>query len=770
MQPTFSQKSLPTIILLIISFLIVWNFCGDFFSNYRLMATSGDGLKHYYTLSYFIEHGNGWHFDGMAYPYGEHFMFVDGHGIVGKILHFIHHHIFEISDYSVGILHFLIFSALIISPLFLFKILVHYGFKPWEAIVAALLIFSLSPQWHRISSHQSLAYIIFIPLLWWLIIQILHQSKSLIWAILYGVVAFFFGSIHPYYLPLAAVFALAFAVTSAYENNQFQYRRFITFVIMAFLPLIAFIIFMKITDPYAAERGYVAGGFFLYMGTFEGVFLPNFGRYFDFWQSITGVKIQNIEAFNYVGFVSQIVFISLIINFLKRFIKGQFAKSIRFSDNVELNQFVQAAFLVLLFSFALIFQWFPQLLEHIPTLRQFRSLGRFAWVFYYVFTVFVVFKVRKWLYQLNAKNHKLAIGLAVLSISIWSLESYNNVERHQRLSLKKDTPNYFLTNEFENILDSINRKSTDYQAIIPVPVYHLGSDKLAIVRSSRSLSYAFRASYDLNLPTTAHYSTRSPLKKSFEVLRWISHDLTRFEEDFDLFDERSFLIISANKKLSKADKRLLAKAKVIYESKAYNFYELDIVKYKKEIKEKRENLITVYGNRQDSLVKIKDNLFSNKPTKTVHINTFDNESVDWKTPQPFGNQNYFGRANQHVLYDGKLSTDYDNQQVEISVWTYTNEDLPSMPILKCEIYDDNNELIERKEVLGTLSSETLGRWVRISLIMKISDHRHRIYLGYYNNFRDFNCYVDNFVIRPTGANIWYKQGDKLYYNNYLLKK
>lgn len=768
-KQTFLEKSLPQIILLISSFLIVWIFCGDFFSNHRLMATSGDGLKHYYTLSYFIQYGNGWHFDGMSYPYGEHFMFVDGHGFVGKILHYIHHNVFEIADYAVGILHFMIFSALIISPIFLFKILKHYGFTEWEAVIAALLIFSLSPQWHRITGHQSLAYVLFVPMLWWFSIQILHHSKPFIWAFLYGFLALFFGAIHPYYLPLAAIFALSFALTSLYENGRFQYTRLATFVAVAILPLITFIIFMRITDPYAAERGYVAGGFFQYMGTFEGVFLPNFGRYFDFWHSLTNVKAQNGEAFNYIGFLGQIVFITLVIKFLKNVFKGQFIKSIAFSDNAELNQFVQAAFIVLLFSFAIIFQWFPQLLEHIPTLRQFRSLGRFGWIFYYVFTFFTVFQIRKWLYQLYPKNKNLAIVFAILSIGIWSVESYNNVQYQQSLSLKQDTPNYFLTNEFETILDSINRKSTDYQAIIPVPLYHLGSDKIAIVRSERALAYAFRASYDLHLPIAAYYSTRSPLEKSFEVLRWISHDLTRFDEDFNALNDKPMLIISANKKLNKADKQLLAKAKKIYESKDYNFYELDVVQYQKSIQEKRQNRINLYENRQDTLVKIDDNLFGNKPTKGIHINTFDDSFVEWETPQPFGQLNYFGRANQHILYDDNIKTDYNNQQVEISVWTYSNEDLPSMPILKCDIYDDNDELIERKESLGMFSSETLGRWVRISITLKVSDNRHRIYLGYYNNFKIFNCYADNFVIRPTGVNYWFKKEEQLYYNNYLLE-
>lgn len=769
LKDIFFNKYSPIITLLLGSFLIVFGAYYPFFSNDYLLSGGGDGLKHYYTLSYLMKYGHGWDFEGMAYPYGEHFIFVDGHGIVGRIMQLWSQYLFDISDKAVVIIHFWMFLWLMISPLFLYKILQHFTFKPWEAVVTALLIFTLSPQWHRIFGHQSLSYILFIPLLWWCLIKISANEKRWVWASCYGAIALFFGFIHPYYLPLAGMFALAYMATSFYKNGQFDFKKAITLFLTAFIPLLVFQIYMFIADPFPGERGYVAGGFFQYMATFEGVFLPNFGQYFDFWHNLTGVKMQNHEAFNYVGFAGQIVFVVLVINFIKKLFKRQFFDSFNFCDHAELNQYLQAAFLTLLFSFALIFQWLPILLEQFPPLRQFRSLGRFGWIFYYVFTVFTAYQIKNWLTKIQLKNHWLSVGVGVLFISIWSLESYQNIQYHRKEIIAEKTPNYFLQKEFTNTLLNLHKKPSDYQAIIPVPGFHLGSDKLAIVKSGQGLAYAFRASYDLHLPIAGYYSTRAPIAKTFEVLRWFSDDLTRRENEFELYNDKPFLIISANHQIDKANQNLLAKAKLIYKSKAYNFYELDIQAYKKGFKAKQEQVLKTYSEHRDSLYQFNDSTFTDKETKAIYFNGFSDFSNIWKTEAPFGTKNYFGRANQHVLFDGKLPFDTVGQELELSVWVYSNEDLPSMPILKCEIFDANDKLIEKPEVLGMHSTTTFGRWVRISMTLKATEHRNRIYLGYYNNFRIFNCWADNFLIRPMNINVWNIATEKRpYYNGYIL--
>jgi len=727
-------------------------------------------LKHYYAFSYFIKYGNGWYFDGVAYPYGENLLYLDGHGILAKLLHYIHHNWFELADYSVEILHFWLFSFIIITPFFLYKILKHFNFKNWEAVIAALLIFSLSPQWHRLDGHQSLSYLHYIPMLWWFLIKINQGEKRILWAVIYGGSALFFGFIHPYYLPLAAIFALSFMLMSAFENGQINYTKSLILCLTALVPLVFFQIYMGQIDEFGQERGYVAGGFFKYCATFEGVFLPNFGGYFDFWHWLTNVKVQSHEAFNYVGFFGQIVFIALVFNFLKKLIQAKFKSLFQFSENEELNQYVQAAFLILIFAFAIVFQWFPILLEKIPFLRAFRSSGRFGWIFFYVFTVFTTYQLKYWLEKINIRKSKLVLPFLLIIIIIWGIEGFINIE-HQASNIHKHfAKNLLNIPRYSNALKRINRQSTDFQAIIPVPIFHAGSDKINLTGNPVIVKHTFLASYQLHLPFSGYYSARVPMKKSFELIRWESDDLTRLESDFELFSDKPFLIIcDKTTSLNEDSKRLIARAKLIYEDVDFDFYELDINTYKEAIVERQKMVKTAFENK-DKLYQFSENIYTTDSTKAIYFNDFSNYNTDWnEIKQPFGNQNFYGRANKHLLFEGKLPSDSINQKLEISIWTYTNEDMPSMPILKCYFLNENGEIEERYEQLGTYEKNNFGGWFRIDLEVPALNKNCEIYLGYYNNFRVYNYYADNFLIRPKAVDVYIETEDLgLTFNGYLV--
>jgi hypothetical protein len=765
-----NNEVVSILLLLLSSFLIVFGAYNRFFSNDYLLQNGGDGLKHYYSFSYFIKYGNGWNFDGVAYPYGENLLFLDGHGIFAKCLHYIHHNWFELADYSVGILHIWLFSFIIITPFFLFKILKHFNFKNWEAIIAALLIFALSPQWHRLDGHQSLSYLHYIPMIWWFMIKIMNSKKQLFWAILFIISVLFFGFIHPYYLPLAAIFALSYMLVSAIQNRKIDYKTSLVLSLIAIIPLLVFQLYMGQIDNVGAERGYVAGGFFQYAATFEGVFIPNFGAYFDFWHWLTNVKGQSHEAYNYVGFIGQIVLLVLVFQLLKKLFSKNFKTTLQFSDNKELNAYLYAGILILLFALVIIFQWFPQLLEHVSILRAFRSSGRFGWIFYYIFTVFSAYKLKNWLVGLKLKNSKLAIGLFVLSIGIWAIEGFINVSHQSKHVNKNYATNLLLNPNYSNALKRIKRNPTDFQAIIPVPVFHAGSDKLNITGNPNIVRHTFLASYQLHFPFTAYYSSRVPMAKSLELLRWQSDDLTRLESDFEHFNEKPFLIVCDKTKLDEDAQRLISRAKLIYTDVDFLFYELDINEYKNAITE-RQNTIKEGFENKENLYQFSDSIYTTDSTKAIYFNGFNDRNVDWKDiNQPFGNQNFFGRGNRHLLFEGKLPKDSVNQKLEISIWVYTNDDMPSMPILKCYFLDENDNINERYEQLGMYETHNFGRWVRIDLKVPALDKNCEIYLGYYNNFRIYNYYADNFLIRPKAVDVYIKTENLgLTFNGYLVK-
>lgn len=77
--------------------------------NSFLLTKQGDGLKNYYTTSYYIKYNKGLSSSAMNYPFGEHVIYTDNQPFIGIILSLIDKNISPIHDYSIGIIHYLFF-------------------------------------------------------------------------------------------------------------------------------------------------------------------------------------------------------------------------------------------------------------------------------------------------------------------------------------------------------------------------------------------------------------------------------------------------------------------------------------------------------------------------------------------------------------------------------------------------------------------------------------------------------------------------------------
>ena len=114
--------------------------------NSYLFGPGGDGIKAYYVACYYIKYDSGTHFTGMNYPYGENVVFTASQHIVYFILNWIENHIFQISDYTIGIYNILMIFSILPCVLLLFKILKYHFLPTWYAFIVSVIIGFLSPQ------------------------------------------------------------------------------------------------------------------------------------------------------------------------------------------------------------------------------------------------------------------------------------------------------------------------------------------------------------------------------------------------------------------------------------------------------------------------------------------------------------------------------------------------------------------------------------------------------------------------------------------------
>ena len=118
----------------------------------------------------------------------------------------------------------------------------------------------------------------------------------------------------------------------------------------------------------------------------EGILTSLDQPYFQ-WINTNLITIQSvgIENKSYIGLVAAIGLVAIGINALKNRFKASL-----FAQEGKREQFLQlgfwAAFVLLVFAHGIPFtiNGFAFLLDYAGPIRQFRSVGRFAWVFYYV--------------------------------------------------------------------------------------------------------------------------------------------------------------------------------------------------------------------------------------------------------------------------------------------------------------------------------------------------------------------------------------------------
>lgn len=144
--------------------------------NGYMFSQTGDGLKNYFTYAYHIKHSNSvTNFEGMNYPYGENFLYTDCHPILTYLVQKIAMVFPTISDYSIGILNFIILTGFFFTFWVLYFLLKELKLKQWFALLFSITIFLMIPQVERIAGHYALSYALAFPLSWLLLLK--HQKK-----------------------------------------------------------------------------------------------------------------------------------------------------------------------------------------------------------------------------------------------------------------------------------------------------------------------------------------------------------------------------------------------------------------------------------------------------------------------------------------------------------------------------------------------------------------------------------------------------------------
>jgi len=565
------SKTLP-ILIIVVFFAALFS---SLFPNIgdKYFSAGGDGLKAYYCAWYHAQHDSSYgHFSGMNYPWGESVYFTDNQAPVSNAIRLIHQSIAPIAHYTPAVFNLLMLLSVLLAAVFLYLILIKFKLPQYYSVFIAITVTLLSPQIYRLSGHFSLAWVFWIPLMIYLLMLIV-EKPGWIKSIVFGLITVFASLMHMYF------FMFAFALLSVYwfdrifleKEKKHYYIEAAHLLIQIVVP---FIILQVIMYDSNLDRTMHPYGFYAYKSHPAGVFLPLKRSYLTFLNDIRFLKKISWETYTYVGITSTVVFFTFIVNLSRRLIRKK--KPILFPEGKIMLILFWSSFLLLLFSFGIPFIFgLDKLRTSIGFISQLRALGRFSWLFYYVINILTWVMIYRWYKSVN--NKTTAVVLVALLLFVQGFESYSFtsgkiMKLNNGIDLLSDHENQLEANHWVNEIDP-----QMYQAIMPLPYFHIGSESSWIDPKCGIDRQMFIVSLKTGLPCNGVMMGRTPLGQTYQNIALSRLPWKQYAVLDDYPNNKPLLLlVSKCNELNANEQRLVNHSTFVTGNDDFNFYSLNI--------------------------------------------------------------------------------------------------------------------------------------------------------------------------------------------------
>lgn len=517
----FFIKNYRVLVFLAISLFLFTGIFNEilFHPNDIMFTSSGDGLKNYYVFAYHVANDSyPLTFEGMNYPYGEHLFYASGNPLFSNLVKPIYIFFPGVVDYSVAIINlFILFSFYAVS-LFSYLILRKYKVHFLIATFGAITIMLLCPQVNRFGGHLNLSFCTFFLINWYILLIVERSNRKLpnILFLIFNVSCFI---IHPYLGLMNSMF------NGIYFLGMFLFKKYRFFTLLkrgllyALLPTIIFFTLLNIVH-YKADRNPNPAIVENSKATLESVFLPRNGLQRNFLEEKFNYTYKvEFEEESAIGSFALISIIIVLLVYVVFSIKNR--QIIHHGHFLALA--ISACFL-LFFAFGS----FEKLLEATP-LANFRTLGRFAWVFFYVSNILSIVII----YRLTTKIKWFAL-LFLLFIP-------NLKDGYEFVDFINDTisgNDNFLKTETPKFIDYSN-----YQGILTLPHFATAHENFGGAPNDQVLKQSMLISFKEKLPIVSNFLSRgsfSETKKGFQIYGGNHIDK---KIQYDLNSKKPFLVM-----------------------------------------------------------------------------------------------------------------------------------------------------------------------------------------------------------------------------------
>jgi hypothetical protein len=753
------KKSLISIIILFIASLaIVLLKFAHFIPglNAFMINRSIDSFKSYFNFAWCLKYAEGIKHHGINYPYGDHLHYINSHPIYLYFLRMIDGFL-PVSDYGVGIINGgMVFSMVLAIPL-LFMLLRKFGMPHWYAIICALIIQFLFPQMARIHGHFEMVVAFVIPLYWLLLIKYNEGKRTLLWGALMILCGILTGLLSAYFVAFCSIFTLAFLLVEAIQQRNKlgdYWKKAVSLLVIAAIPLIFIKGFVDLSDWYT-DRPQTPWGFYRFVANFASVFTPERGIVGDI---LPGSWLKyDLEGRAYVGFPATIAMIALIIFTLKQLItKKRLIPSVFIQDKM-LMTYLLSATIVLLYSMTLPFKWGLQFIpDQFPILKQFRAMGRFSWVFYYVCTVYsaslfyILFK-HFW----SEGKRVLAYAVFVPALLIWGYEAGYNLDRVRIHKIQDNKLQTSYQEEYRGHIEKSGYEIEDFQAILCIPFASTNGDKMLFNKGEEAFKQAMIYSFHTGLPLIQSFSPRLSMSTALSSIQLLSDACIEKSRLKDMTD-KPILVVSTHETKRDPERKFIRSIEEIYSSEDVSLYILPVEKLKADYQACAQDYQLVKRE-----VSAEEEIFVKGENQSVFYMDFEQENVN-EAPASFsGNKAFYLAEGKANVMNEILSNHGLSGPSVFSFWLYFDVRATGVPDAHLDILNEKNEVIKSKYLFLREQHNVHNYWIRGSTVEDVKK-------GFSYQLRVAGKYIslDDLLVKPLSSEVLIQKKGIDLYNNY----
>jgi len=724
--------------LLLFSFVVSIVFIDIVKKPNNFLISAGDGLKNYYTFLYHIKNDSSfWKFEGMNYPYGENIVFTDNQPILANTIKVLYNIFPSINCNLIAIHNYFLLFGLIFGGLGFFLVLRHLKIDFLFATVITIGLMLLNPQIPRFNGHYGLFY----PTLPWIFLfnlKILETQKYLKYSVFILIFTTIAGLLHMYHFLLSAFVSILFILISLLLS--FSKREVISaiykFIIQIVVPLTLLTIVTMLAS-YAKDRPSSPYGFFEFRSFWEGLFFSYQLPLYNFVNTnLVKVREINFEGKAYIGLLS--VFTLLTFLFLIIFRNREYRTFFSLKKLEGKLFFIFIISALISFGLPFIIPGLEFLLDYTGPFKQFRSIGRLAWICFYAinfFSIYILYHyllpyIKNWNYRIVAY---FSILFVILVEGIWF--QYKNP--------------YSLSDikEYQCGFDKskINVNVNDYQALLPNPYFSIGSECFGWWDLGNEINYNFELSYLFGIPTMGTNASRTSYQQAFALNEIVCkpYKVPKIIEELKMKNPKPLLVLET--KTENWEKRnnidyWTSSAPVVFENEKYRLKRLELTQFDTIVRKFNREL----KDKLDTIKIFNSNYFTIGLQKT-------NESEGI---------NYSGG----LILNQKLTGKY-----LFSYWMEMPNSGAASSITEMWQFDENDKVTEYIGEANHFNYKQYdGNKLLIETPINVKENTKRIVFKVSSKEKKYPLVFEKMMLFKDADSIKEIFNNKLYFNNYLL--